>query len=136
GLGVFLRQTRHDKEPVAERVIKLHGVRKVVAEQRVEADVRAAAFKANVVEQLAQGLCTASVIAGELDGLIAHFRHRRDGAVQVLGALVANRIELKAERNFISAVFSCGKKVAWRRGRDGNSGGGPEEFPSGSGLGW
>ena len=103
-LRVFSRQARHDEELVAQGLVELHGFGQVVAEQRVEADVRAATLEADLVEEFAQGLRVAPVITGELDCLVAHFRHRRDGAVEVLRALVAHRIELKAEGNLVPAV--------------------------------
>ena len=90
GLGVLARQARHDEKLVAQRLVEFDGLRKVVAEQRVEADVSAAAFEPDVVEQLAQAFGVAPVVAGELDRLVAHLCHRGDGAVEVFCTLVTH----------------------------------------------
>jgi hypothetical protein len=137
-LCVFSRQTRHDQEWVPECPVELDGARQVVPEQRIEASMRAAAFQAGVIEQLAQGFGIAPVAAGELDRLVAHLRHRRDGARQVLRALVAHRIKLEREWNLVSAVGLRGEQVRWSRGREGRRrhGAGFEEVPSRDGLGF
>ena len=102
--GIFARQARHDEEGVAQGVVELDGLGQVIAEQGVEGGMRAAAFETDVVEQLAQCLGIAPVVAGELDGLVAHLRHGRDGADEIFGALVAHRIKLETEGNLVPAV--------------------------------
>src|SRR6266545_2534095 len=97
-----------------------------------------ATLEANVVEQLAQGFCVAPVVAGELDGFVAHLRHGGDSAVQVLGAFVAHGKELKAERNLVSTVFSGGEQIRRLRSREGSRGGDArfEKITSGDRLGF
>ena len=84
----LVRQPGDDQVLVAERLVELDGALQGVARERVQPGVGAAALQAVVVEQLAQVLGLAAVVAGELDALVAHLGHRFEHARQVLAALV------------------------------------------------
>src|SRR5439155_24893245 len=101
----------------------LDGFRQVIAKQCVECNMSAATFEANIVEQLAQGFCIAPMVSRKFDSFVAHLADGFDGANQILGAFVANGIELEAERNFLSAIiFLCQQKC--RTAHCGHGGGG------------
>src|SRR6185369_15653548 len=76
------------------------------------------------------------MVAGELDALITHLRHGRDGGDQVFGAFVAHRIKLQAERNLVAAVFSRGKQTGrlTRRARRCRNGAVFDKLAPGDGL--
>jgi hypothetical protein len=60
----------------------------VVAQQRVQPDVRAAALQPVVVQHLAQGCRVEVVVACELNTLIADFRDLRQRVGQVALAVI------------------------------------------------
>ena len=128
---VFLRQARHDEEGVAQGLVERDGLRQLLAQQRVEADVRAAAFEAGVVEQLAQRFGVAPVVAGKLDRLVTHLPHGVDRANQVLRALVAHRVELEREGDlFLVGGASFGQQTERGGRRARSDGAGFEERSS------
>ena len=77
------------------------------------------------------------MIAGELNGLVAHFCDGFDGAIEVFRTFVAHRIELKSEGYVSPAVGFCCEKIRRRRGRKGDRGGADlEKLSSGDRLGF
>ena len=84
-----------------------------------ERGVRAAAFQAVVVQQLAKlvGLLIPAVIAGKLDALIAHLADGLDAAGEIFRKLVAEGIELEGDRDFLLGFFGAEKgRCEKRRG--------------------
>jgi hypothetical protein len=77
--------------------VELHRALEVVAQQRVQPDMRAATFQPVVVEHLAQGRGVEVVVARELDALIADFGDFRQRVGQVALAVVPHRIELHSD---------------------------------------
>jgi hypothetical protein len=101
---VLIRQPWYDEVLVAESFVEFDCFVEVVAEQCIESCVCAAAGQAVVVEYFAHLFCVAVVVAGELNTHIAHLSDGFDGAGQVLGAIVADRVELEADfHSFFSA---------------------------------
>jgi hypothetical protein len=82
------RQPRHNQVGAAQRLMELNCALEVVAQQRVQPDVRAAALQPVVVQHFAQGRGVEVVVACELDALIADFGDLRQCVGQVAFAIV------------------------------------------------
>ena len=89
-----------DQVFVADDLIELDGPRQVVAEQRVELGMGAAAFQTVVIEQLANVLCAIVIVAGEFNALVAYVGDGFNCARQVLLAIRPDGIQLQAQRDF------------------------------------
>src|SRR4051812_32727748 len=64
----------------------------------------AAAFHADIVEQLAQVFRAPPIVTGKLDPLVSHLRNGSDRSNEVFGAFIADGIELQADGNLVSAI--------------------------------
>ena len=125
-LGLGLVHPRHDEELVADGAVELDGLLELVALNGVVRRVRAAGDEAVVIEQLAQFLGAAAVIAGELDALVADLRHRGQRAGQVGLALLAHRVELQADGNLPAGGGLGQGRDAEAEGDPGGADGGQE----------
>src|SRR5205823_4385332 len=102
-----------DQEFVPQCLIELDCLGQIIAKQRVEWNVGAAAFKAAVVEQLAQRLRIAAMISRKLHSFVSHLADDFYGANQILGAFIPDRIKLEPKRNLLSAIIFLGQCNGW-----------------------
>jgi hypothetical protein len=61
-----VRQRGHDQIRIAQRLVELHGLFELVAQQRLQGDMRAATLQAVVVEQFPQLSGGTLLVPGEL----------------------------------------------------------------------
>ena len=96
---------RHDQVLAAEDLVELHRLGQFVTHQLAGPDVRAADFQAQVVEPGAEPLGVAAelVVAGELDGVESHVGHLGQDLVEILPAIVADRIQLERQARLLSS---------------------------------
>ena len=83
-------------------LVEFDGLLELVAQDGLVGRVGAAGDEAVVIEQLAQFLGAAAMIAGELDSPVADLRHRGQRAGQVGLALLAHRVELQADGDLLA----------------------------------
>jgi len=113
------RERRNDEVLVADDLVELGGLGQLVALQRGERNVRAAHLQTVVVEQLTKplGVVGEGEVTGEFDSLVTDPLHAGQGRRHVRLGVLADRIKLHPDGDFLPGGADQTRRHCRERGR-------------------